>query len=136
MPALSAHTARERFAAAQVVRLATADAEGRPHLVPTVFALDDDRLYIVVDHKPKRTRQLRRLRNIAANPQVSLLADHYDDDWSRLWWARADGVAAVGPVEDGPLDLLAARYPAYRQNRPEGPLITVTVDRWTGWTYT
>lgn len=136
MPALSAHTARERFVAAQVVRLATADAEGRPHLVPAVFALDGDRLYIAVDHKPKRTRQLRRLRNIAANPQVSLLADHYDDDWSRLWWARADGVATVGPVEDGPLDLLAARYPAYRQNRPEGPLITVTVDRWTGWTYT
>jgi PPOX class probable F420-dependent enzyme len=135
MGALSAGAARERFAAERVVRLATADAEGRPHLVPAVFALDGDRLYIAIDHKPKRTRDLRRLRNIAVNPRVALLADHYDDDWTRLWWARADGVAEVGPAVDGPLDLLAARYPPYRQNRPDGPLITVTVQRWTGWSY-
>ena len=93
---MTAGEARRRFAAARVARLATADLEGRPHLVPIVFALAGETLYSVVDAKPKRTTELRRLRNVRSNPSVSLLVDHYDDaDWSALWWVRADGSARV-----------------------------------------
>ncbi len=83
--------AHRRFAAARVARLATADAEGVPHVVPVVFAVEGDTVVVAVDHKPKRTTALKRLANVRANPRVALLADHYaDDDWDALWWARAD----------------------------------------------
>ncbi|MEA2246198.1 MAG: hypothetical protein QOH46_727 [Solirubrobacteraceae bacterium] len=129
--------ARARFAAARVARLATASAEGRPHVVPVVFALDGDTLYSAVDWKPKRTQRLRRLANIASNPAVALLVDHYDEDWSALWWARADGIArllegadpAAGPARE----LLAARYPQYREAPPAGTVVAVDVARWSGW---
>jgi PPOX class probable F420-dependent enzyme len=88
-------TPRDRFAEARVARLATADESGRPLLVPVTFALDGDLAYFAVDHKPKTTRNLKRLRNIEANPQVSLLADEYDEDWTQLWWVRADGTATI-----------------------------------------
>jgi PPOX class probable F420-dependent enzyme len=126
--------ARARFAAARVARLATADADGRPHLVPICFALAGDTVYSAVDDvKPKATRRLRRLANVAANPAVSLLADHYDDDWSRLWWVRADGRGRV--LEDAPeaIALLAARYEQYRVAPPAGPVLAVEVERWSGW---
>jgi PPOX class probable F420-dependent enzyme len=127
--------ARERFAAARVARLATVSADGRPHLVPVVFALAGSTVYIAVDQKPKRTTQLKRLRNVAENPAVSLLVDHYDDDWSRLWWVRADG---RGRVIDDPADLEAAdavdrlrsRYP---QQQATGTVLAVDVERWIGW---
>ena len=93
---MSPEEARERFASARCVRLATADAAGKPHIVPLVFALDGDTIYSAVDPKPKRTTDLKRLRNVVANPQVSLLADRYvDDDWDVLWWVRADGTGTV-----------------------------------------
>ncbi|TNY35327.1 TIGR03668 family PPOX class F420-dependent oxidoreductase [Thermomonospora catenispora] len=138
MPGLEAGEARRRLAAAPVVRLATVDERGRPHLVVTTFALDGDLIRMAVDHKPKRTRHLKRLRNIVGNPWVSVLADHYEDDWSRLWWVRADGRARV---TDDPrelrrtADLLAERYPQYRERPPQGPAITVQVQRWVGWIY-
>lgn len=131
--------ARARLVAARVARLATADAGGRPHLVPVTFDFDGlGSLVIAVDHKPKRTADLRRLRNIRANPLVSLLADHYEDDWARLWWVRADGSAAV--VEDdagraGPLARLRAKYPQYRETAPAGPVIAVTITAVSGWSY-
>ncbi|MER6950107.1 TIGR03668 family PPOX class F420-dependent oxidoreductase [Nonomuraea sp. NPDC000554] len=130
--------AREMFGGERVARLATADAEGTPHLVPVAFAVRADRVVTAIDHKPKTTADLRRLRNIRANPKVSLLADHYEDDWTRLWWVRADGPARV--VEDGPeresaLDWLAGKYDQYRRRRPEGPVIVVDVVRWSGWAY-
>lgn len=129
-------TARERFATARVARLATASADARPHLVPIVFALTGDVLYTAVDAKPKTTTALRRLANIAENPAVAVLADHYADDWTRLWWVRADGTARL--VDDGDetasaLRLLAARYPAYVAQPPPGPVIAVDVARWSGW---
>jgi PPOX class probable F420-dependent enzyme len=133
---LSANEARRRFRTAAVARLATIGPAGRPHLVPVTFALDGDRIYTAVDAKPKTTRNLRRLANIAADPRVAVLADHYEDDWDRLWWARADGLAAIltAPADlAGPLDLLAARYPQYRANPPAGPLIRIQAERWTGW---
>ena len=120
-------TPRERFATAQVARLATAG----PHVVPICFALDGETIWTAVDAKPKRTRALRRLDNIARDPRVSVLADHYEEDWSRLWWARADGTASVH--DDGPVALLAARYEQYAAAPPAGPFIAIAVERWTGW---
>src|SRR5256885_13343111 len=130
--------ARALFATVPVARLATLSMDGRPHLVPITFALDGDTLYTAVDHKPKRSARLRRLANVAANPRVSLLADHYDeDDWSALWWARADGVARVvaadEPQHATAVDLLKARYEQYRQRPPTGPAIAVGVRGGGGW---
>jgi PPOX class probable F420-dependent enzyme len=126
--------ARERFGAARVARLATADAGGRPHLVPVVFALEGDRVYTVVDAKPKRTTALRRLRNVAENPWVALLADHYEEDWAALWWVRAEGrgrvVEADAPEARRAVELLRARYP---QQRAVGAVLAVDVERWSGW---
>ncbi len=127
-----------------VARLATAGPDGRPHLVPFTFALaagdgdpgPGDRIYSAVDAKPKSSPNLRRLRNIRANPQVCVLADHYEDDWGRLWWVRVDGHATIleDPAAMAPaLELLAGRYPQYREQAPAGPVISIRVDRWTGW---
>jgi PPOX class probable F420-dependent enzyme len=127
---------RNRFGRARVGRLATANAEGRPHLVPLCFVLVDDRIVSVVDAKPKRTQQLRRLSNIRAQPRVSVLVDEYDEDWSRLWWVRADGTARVvesGPERERAVASLTAKYPQYREQRPAGPVVEITVDRWVGW---
>jgi PPOX class probable F420-dependent enzyme len=133
---LTTQEARARFAAQRVVRLATAGRDGQPHVVPITFAVAGDRVYTAVDHKPKTTTNLRRLRNITENPQVALLADHYTDDWAELWWARADGRASIVSDETAMqphLDLLAERYAQYRQARPDGPVIVIEADRWTGW---
>jgi PPOX class probable F420-dependent enzyme len=108
--------------------------------VPITFALvGEDTLVSAVDHKPKRTTRLRRLANIDRHPQVAVLADHYEEDWSRLWWARADGTAVVRPPEAEPeeravsLRALMARYPEYADQPPSGPLILIRVERWSGW---
>jgi PPOX class probable F420-dependent enzyme len=132
---VTAAEARELFAGARVARLATVGATGRPHLVPIVFALDGDVVFSAVDAKPKRTTALKRLENIAANPRVALLADHYDEDWDALWWARADGVARVASDADARrgIALLAGRYQQYRAAPPRGPVIAVAVERWSGW---
>jgi PPOX class probable F420-dependent enzyme len=130
--------ARARLAAARVARLATADEHGRPHVVPVTFAVAGDSLVIAVDHKPKRTLDLKRLRNIRANPRVAVLADHYDDDWTRLWWVRADGAAAVVTDDAGraePVARLSAKYPQYRERPPEGPVIAIAIDAVSGWSY-
>lgn len=116
--------------------MATVAADGRPHLVPITFAVSGDTIVTAIDAKPKTTRSLRRLANIRANPLVAVLADHYDEDWSRLWWARADGEALIVSDQAGlaaPLELLARRYPAYRQAAPGGPVIAIRVTAWTGW---
>ncbi len=129
--------ARARVLNARVGYLATADAAGVPHIVPITFVVDADRIITAVDGKPKRGTRLRRLDNIAANPAVSLLVESYDDDWSRLWWARADGVAAVLTNEEaraGVVELLRARYPQYTTVSIDGPVIVIEVRRWSGWT--
>ena len=133
--------ARRLFASSPVARLATVSPAGDPHIVPVTFVLDHgpgraDRVYTAVDAKPKSTTNLQRLRNIRAHPAVALLADRYAADWDTLWWVRADGVAAVldAPGDRaGPARLLAARYPQYAGQPPEGPVISVQVRRWTGW---
>ncbi len=130
---------RSRFASGAVARLATVRPDGAPHVVPVVFALVGDAVYSAVDGKPKRSRRLQRLANVRADPRCALLVDHYEDDWSRLWWVRADGTAAV--VEDPPaahpgVAALVARHPPYRAEPPAGPLLVVTVERWSGWSST
>jgi PPOX class probable F420-dependent enzyme len=127
--------ARARFAAARVARLATVGADGRPHIVPIVFALVGDVVHTAIDAKPKSTTALRRLANIAANPAVAVLVDHYDDDWTQLWWVRADGTARLleGADAQEPMRYLADRYPNYRSEQPPGPVIAIDVARWTGW---
>jgi PPOX class probable F420-dependent enzyme len=131
---VSPEEARRRFAAARVARLATVAADGTPHLVPIVFALVGDTVYSVVDDKPKRTTDLRRLRNVAETGRASLLADHYEEDWSRLWWVRADGLArTLDPDEPAARSALAALSGRYPQQRPLGPVLAVDIQRWTGW---
>ena len=128
--------ARSLFSETRVARLATADALGQPHVVPVTFALEDDMVYIAVDHKPKTTANLKRLRNITVNPLVSLLADRYVDNWDALWWARADGRAQIlagDAAQRHPVDLLVAKYSQYGERRPEGPVISIVVTRWSGW---
>ena len=126
--------ARERFAETRVARLATVSADGAPRIVPIVFALAGEEILTAVDHKPKSTTRLRRLDDIAANPVVSLLVDAYDDDWSQLWWARADGVARVHASHD--LAPLVTKYADYRERPPAGPVIVIDVNRWSGWSAT
>lgn len=119
-----------------MARLATVRASGAPRVVPCCFALDGDVLYTAVDGKPKTTQQLGRLDDIAAHPAVSLVVDHYADDWADLWWARLDGRARLvtdGAERDAALDLLAAKYAQYREQRPTGAVVAVTVDRWQTW---
>jgi PPOX class probable F420-dependent enzyme len=126
-------TPAERFASVPVARLATVDREGVPHLVPMVFAVVGDVIYSAVDAKPKRSLRLKRLANIAVNPRVSVLADHYQDDWARLWWVRADGVARVLDESPEGLRALVARYEQYRATPPAGPFVEITVERWSAW---
>ena len=123
----------ELFAAARVARLATVGADGSPHLVPIVFALAGDVIHTAVDAKPKRHRELQRLANIAHEPRVSVLADHYDEDWSALWWVRADGLATVTQV---PEPALTDRYPQYRLAPPPGPFLRIVVHHWKSWSGT
>lgn len=129
--------ARERLAAARVARLASVRRDGKPHLVPIVFTLLEDAIWTAVDAKPKRTRRLQRLDNIAAHPEVSLLVDHYDDDWSKLWWVRVDGTARIVPVDsaEGPTATAAliAKYPQYESDPPPGPLIRIEPNVWRTW---
>ena len=125
--------AKRHLAESKVARLATVSDEGRPHIVPIVFAMDGDTLYFAVDAKPKTTTNLKRLKNIAANPAVSVLADHYEDDWSKLWWVRADGTARI-VTDDAEArhatGLLADRYAQFRR---AGSVVAMRIDRVTGW---
>ncbi len=131
-----------RFTRSPIARLATITPDGTPHLVPVVFAVSGDShgghdvVYTAVDAKPKTTRRLRRLANIDSNPQVSLLVDHYTDDWTQLWWVRADGLAAIhsgGEAMATGFRLLRAKYPQYQSVPLNGPVIAVTVRRWSSW---
>jgi len=120
-----------------VARLATVGADGAPHLVPITFAVHGDTILTAVDGKPKSTMRLRRLANIATNPNVSVLVDHYDDDWQTLWWARADGVARLVDTASERREavrLLTGRYEQYVATPPPGPVVAIDVGRWSGWT--
>jgi PPOX class probable F420-dependent enzyme len=119
-----------------VARLATTDPDGSPHLVPIVFAVDGDTLYSAVDEKPKRSRRLRRIENARARPDVTILVDRYDEDWSRLWWIRLRGRARIldeGAELERALELLRAKYPQYRVEPPGPPVLAVDVTEVREW---
>ncbi len=125
-----------RLVAARVARLATTDPDGRPHLVPIVFVLDGRTVYSAVDRKPKRSRTLRRIENARARPDVTILVDHYEEEWSRLWWVRLRGRARVldqGAEREHALALLAEKYPQYRAEPPDGPVLAVDVTEVRKW---
>jgi PPOX class probable F420-dependent enzyme len=138
---LNEREAHRRLAEARVARLATADRRGSPHVVPICFAVDGDHLYSAVDHKPKRSSELRRLDNLRANPAASVLVDHYEENWDRLWWVRADGVATVlepddaraGEERDRALDLLTRKYDQYVGRAPRGAVISLALQSWRSW---
>jgi PPOX class probable F420-dependent enzyme len=124
------------FAESPVAMLATVGGDGAPHLVPVVFAVHGNVVYTAVDAKRKSTRRLRRLANIEDNPRVSMLVDHYDDDWSKLWWVRADGVAAIhqsGEEMATGYALLRRKYLQYQRIALDGPVVTVEVQKWSSW---
>ncbi|MEO7060347.1 MAG: TIGR03668 family PPOX class F420-dependent oxidoreductase [Lapillicoccus sp.] len=149
MDATDQGLARVRLSAARVARLATVRPDGQPHLVPIVFALVGDVVWSAVDGKPKSTRALQRLANIEAQPRVSLLVDHYAEDWDTLWWVRVDGHASVVPVTSAAgegysgsseasealeaLEALTEKYAAYVAAPPTGPLVRIAIDRWAAW---
>jgi PPOX class probable F420-dependent enzyme len=125
-----------RLTSARVARLATTDPDGRPHLVPIVFAIDGDTVYTAVDRKPKRSRTLRRIENARARPDVTILVDRYDEDWSQLWWIRLRGRARVldaGDERQRALQLLAEKYPQYEDEPPDGPVLAVDVTETRAW---
>jgi PPOX class probable F420-dependent enzyme len=127
---------RERVAASRVARLGTIGRDGLAHLVPIVFVLDGDTLYSAVDEKSKRSRTLQRIENARSNPEVTVLVDEYDDDWSRLWWVRARGRARV--LDDGEeasraLMLLTAKYEQYVDEPPGLPVLAIDISAWRGW---
>jgi len=129
---------RQRSAAARVARLATVTPDGRPHIVPCCFAVDGDCAFTAVDDiKAKTTRDLRRLRNLLAHPAVSLLIDHYVEDWSALWWIRMDGrahLAEHGSTEHiHAQEVLASKYDQYRRRPPPGAVVVVEIDTWRAW---
>jgi len=128
--------ARRRVAAARVGRLATITPEGRPHIVPCCFVLDDETVYSAVDAKPKSTLALRRLQNVRAHPSCSLLVDHYAEEWADLWWVRVDGPGRVieqGDERGHALDLLKAKYWQYREATPPGAVVALDIAHWRMW---
>ena len=126
----------DEVARARVARLATLDADGRAHLVPIVFALVGDTLYSAVDAKPKRSRTLRRIENARERPDVTVLVDRYDEDWTQLWWVRIRGRARVldeGEEALAALEALTAKYPQYHEAPPGPPVLAIDVGEWRAW---
>ncbi len=116
--------------------LATADAEGIPHVVPVTFVVDGDVIYTAVDGKPKRGTRLRRHDNIQVQPRVSMLVDHWSEDWSKLWWVRVDGLAQVTADKstvERVAGLLRQKYNQYQSVEVGGPVIEVAIHTWRGW---
>jgi PPOX class probable F420-dependent enzyme len=116
-----------------VARLATIRPDGSPRVVPICFALEGDTLYTAVDEKPKQTRRLARLEDIERDPRVEVVIDHYDDDWTRLWWVRLRGRARVAEHHERAIELLRAKYSQYETTPLQGPFIVVEIDGRVTW---
>jgi PPOX class probable F420-dependent enzyme len=127
---------RARLGSGRVGHLATVRPDGRPHVVVCCFTLEGDRLWTAIDGKPKATGHLQRLDNVRAHPWASLLVDHYEEDWDRLWWVRVDGAATVlegGGQRERAIAALVGKYPQYAASPPAGPVIALAAERWRGW---
>ena len=132
--------ARARLGSARVGRMATVTPKYRPHVVPFVFALVERRsdlvAYWAVDRKPKRSTDLKRIRNLEANPAVEFVVDGYDEDWERLWWVRCSGTARVVVSETerrSALHALEEKYPQYGIYPPNGPVVAIDIETIDGW---
>jgi PPOX class probable F420-dependent enzyme len=138
VPALDPDEQRARVEGARAARLATLRADGTPRLVPITFALVDGLLCSAVDTvKPKTSTRLARLADVARDPRVGVVVDHYADDWTALWWVRIDGTAAVhddGHLRARALTALVAKYEPYAAAPPDGAVLVVTPVHWSGWT--
>ena len=133
---MSPEKALELVERARVAHLATVTKSGTPHIVPCCFVLDGEVIYSAVDAKPKSTLALKRLANIAAAPVASLLVDHYDEDWTQLWWVRVDGTASIVADPDErrhALLMLTDKYIQYQHEAPAGPVIAVHIERVRNW---
>jgi PPOX class probable F420-dependent enzyme len=128
---------RRFLAAHRVARLATADAAGRPHVVPICYALIQSKLYFTIDEKPKKKPELKRLANLRANPFAAVVVDRYDEDWSRLGWVMVRGPTEIleeGAEHDRAQAALRVRYPQLAVMRIEGlPVVAVRIDHATNW---
>jgi PPOX class probable F420-dependent enzyme len=129
-----------RLRSARVGRLATITPEGRPHVVPFVFALVQDgadlHAYWAVDRKPKRSSHIQRLENLERNPAAEVLVDGYEEDWRGLWWVRGAGegrVVGSDAERSLALDALKAKYPQYEAEPPGGPVVAIDLERITSW---
>lgn len=122
---------------ARVGRLATINPDGSPHLVPFVFALDADTIVTSVDDKPKRSTRLRRTLNIERDPRVTVLVDHYEDDWEALWWVRMDGRGRVvtDPGEAARARAMLAEKIDQYTDLEDQPILAIQIERWSGWAY-
>jgi PPOX class probable F420-dependent enzyme len=133
---VDAPTARRRLTVARVGHLATVTSAHRAHLVPCCFVLESDTIYSAIDAKPKSTLALRRLENIKSNSSASLLVDHYQEDWTGLWWVRVDGTGRVVDDDDElvhAIELLAQKYEQYRSAPLSGPVLAIAIATWRMW---
>ena len=127
------------LSSARVGHLATADTQGSPHVAPVCFAAGAESIYSVLDQKPKRASltRLRRVKNIQANPQVTLLVDHYEEDWSRLWYIMVGGRGELlleGEERIGAVDILGAKYRQYQtMDIDKNPVIKITPGKIVSW---
>lgn len=126
----------DRLARSRSGHLATVRPDGRPHVVVITFALLEQTIVTAIDHKPKMTQRLQRLVNIERTPQASFLADHFEEDWHRLWWVRVDGTGEIhtgGEMRDHAIEALVSKYAQYRETPPEGPVIAISIERVSSW---
>lgn len=130
---------RLHVATSRVGRLCTVGSDGSPHVVPVCFTLLGDVAYSAIDHKPKRSRSLRRIANIQATGLCCLLVDEYDEDWARLWWVRLDAHGRVvddSRESEAAFTTLAEKYPQYTRRPPGGAVLAFDIKRWSGWSAT
>ncbi len=128
--------ATQRLRRAKVGRLATVTPDGRPHVVPCCFALAGEVIYSGIDGKPKSGRPLQRVENLRARPSFALIVDHYEEDWSELWWVRVDGLGRIvdNDRERGEAVLrLTEKYPQYGEVQIPGPIIALDIETVVSW---
>jgi PPOX class probable F420-dependent enzyme len=120
---------------ARVAHLAFADDAGRPRVLPVTYALAEGAVWSAIDDKPKRSREPARVRYLRQSPGAALGVDFYDDDWSRLAWVQLLGRVDVVGLDQGAAGLaaLTSKYAPYRERRPPGPLLRLSVERATCW---
>ena len=130
---------RARIVEARVARLATIDPSGTPNLVPFCFVLDEQTMYFCVDRKPKTSTSLRRVENILERPDVTVLVDHYDEDWKQVWWVRLRGTGRVltdGDEYERAERMLREKYAQMRNDPPSPCVVAIDITQWCSWSYT